>query len=558
MNFFSNLSIKARLYSIFFMIVIFFATSHLMSTWKDNRVKKAVTTLDNAALKTALATEITRNIMSINEDMTNVILQKSIAEKDIYKKGIDETRTQYKANLAKYEGCNLDIEAKKLLDKLKSLLSNGKEFNNKSVELAYAGAYNEAVTIFIEKVLPNGQNAIATCEMLIKWEDNEKSKFVLLKEKELRITVFVTIIIQILILIISFIVVFLTLASILRQLAEVKTIMDAVADGDISKNVSSDLVNRKDEIGSLATGLQKVINNFKSVIDQLNQGVVTLSSSAGGLDNVSKKLILGSNETTKRASTVAAAAEELSTNTSSVATGIDRASTSLNTVAASTEEMSSTISDISENAEKARVITSDAEKESITVTKIVKELGIAAKEITVVTETITSISAQTNLLALNATIEAARAGIAGKGFAVVANEIKLLAEQTASATNEIQSKINAIQNVTVNAITDIDKITHVIKNISDIVTAIATAIEEQATVSKDVAVHISQATSGVQEANERISQTATVTQTVANDIVEVNNTANEMHTVANQMNSNISELGVMANDLKKILLKFKV
>jgi len=68
-------------------------------------------------------------------------------------------------------------------------------------------------------------------------------------------------------------------------------------------------------------------------------------------------------------------------------------------------------------------------------------LGDAANEIGKVTETISEILAQTNLLALNANIGAARAGAAGKGFSVVASEIKVLAQQTAIATEDIRQRI---------------------------------------------------------------------------------------------------------------------
>ena len=91
---------------------------------------------------------------------------------------------------------------------------------------------------------------------------------------------------------------------------------------------------------------------------------------------------------------------------------------------------------------------------------------------------ITTIAQQTNLLALNATIEAAH-GEAGKGFAVVANEVKELAEQAATATDEIASQIEAIQADTRASVSAIERITGIIENINGISATIASATEQQ-------------------------------------------------------------------------------
>ncbi|NWO96300.1 chemotaxis protein, partial [Escherichia coli] len=75
----------------------------------------------------------------------------------------------------------------------------------------------------------------------------------------------------------------------------------------------------------------------------------------------------------------------------------------------------------------------------------VRALAERASTITLFAESIQDIAARTNLLALNATIEAARAGDIGRGFAVVAHEVKALANQTGSATEEIRTLAGTVQ-----------------------------------------------------------------------------------------------------------------
>jgi iron only hydrogenase large subunit-like protein len=217
--------------------------------------------------------------------------------------------------------------------------------------------------------------------------------------------------------------------------------------------------------------------------------------------------------------------ERMAQDATNVAVSMKQATTNLTSVASATEEMSATIGEIASNSEKARVISQQAGQQAALVSSLMQQLGQATHEIGKVTDAIAEISSQTNMLALNATIEAARAGEAGKGFNVVANEIKELAKQTASASDNIKVKIQEVQASTKNAITDIDKITDVVASVDQVILSIATAIDEQATVTKGVAANIAQATIGVQEANERVNKTAEAAKTMSQAILGVEVTA---------------------------------
>ncbi len=94
-------------------------------------------------------------------------------------------------------------------------------------------------------------------------------------------------------------------------------------------------------------------------------------------------------------------------------------------------------------------------------------------------ESSAQIARQTTLLALNSTIQAARAGAAGRGFAVVATEVKALAVQTQSATEEISKKIEALQKDAAGSVDAVHRISQAIEAIRPVFAHVNGAVAEQ-------------------------------------------------------------------------------
>lgn len=326
-------------------------------------------------------------------------------------------------------------------------------------------------------------------------------------------------------------------------------------ENDLSKTL---VINSQDEIGQAAKSINAFLAMLRETLTNITKESVQLANSSILLEDNAKNISQESEHVAGQSTTVAAAAEEASSNTNAVAAAMVQAATNLTTLTSSTGEMSATIGEIAGNTEKARNISEQAGDQAQKLSRTMEDFGKAAQEIGKVTESITEISSQTNLLALNATIEAARAGEVGKGFAVVANEIKELARQTASATENIKFKISSVQDSAGGAIRDIEQIGGIIDEVRNIVNTIASAIEEQAAITKDVATNISQASEGVHEANEQVTQTATVSQEIAQDIAGVNFSVTEISREGEMVLSASTDLNRLAQDLKNLVEKFKV
>ncbi len=349
--------------------------------------------------------------------------------------------------------------------------------------------------------------------------------------------------------------------------------LERIADGDFSFEVPRSYLSLKDEIGDLARAMDKMVGNTRSLLSEV--------------EKVSQIVSVEAKEMSAVAQENSATMEEIAAATEEISAGLETVSASSQEITASAENMNANINQVSKVSQdgfsiaktvevQAMQLQENAQQSNETahflydginarITKAIQDAQIV-NEISTMASSIASIAEQTNLLALNAAIEAARAGEQGRGFAVVAEEVRKLAEESATAVNEIQSltiRVEAAIEILVSSGNELLQfIDETVKK--DYISFVSVGdqykkdAESFLRVTSDIDTMLSQVVREVSEVScaiESVASTISQSAISAEEIAKGTGAGSEsIETVSNSVN----HLDMMAKQLSKLLNRFKL
>jgi twitching motility protein PilJ len=325
-----------------------------------------------------------------------------------------------------------------------------------------------------------------------------------------------------------------------RRALELLMQVDPVSRGDLT--VSAKVT--EDEIGTLADSYNSLVRSLRQIVGNVQTAAQAVNSTAGQQEIAVSTV---ADNASRQVEAVGEALAQIQAIAESLQGVAERAKQAEMEVQETTKVVQA-----GDNAMERTVESISAIRETVSETaKKVKRLGEASQKISKVVNLISDFADQTNLLALNAAIEAARAGEEGRGFAVVAEEVRILAQQSATATAEIEELVQEIQVQT-------NQVVSAMEEGTDQVVIGSQLVEE----SRDKLSQIAQASGQVNRLVREIAQSASdqtkTSEVVSKTMLAVANTVKDTSSESRQVAQSFKELLAVAQELQVTVSQFKL
>jgi methyl-accepting chemotaxis protein len=266
-----------------------------------------------------------------------------------------------------------------------------------------------------------------------------------------------------------------------RGMEDVVMVLSAMAEGDLTKNITADYAGTfgqmKDDANTTVARLRDVVGKIQEATDAINT-----------------------------------AAKEIASGNQDLSGRTEEQASSLEETASSMEQLTSTVKQNADNARQANELAGNAQQVAIKGGEVVGQvvdtmsaIHQSSSKIADIIGVIDGIAFQTNILALNAAVEAARAGEQGRGFAVVATEVRNLAQRSAAAAKEIKGLIS-------DSVEKVETGNKLVDQAGRTMEEVVTSIKRVARIMGDISDASREQSSGIEQVSLAVSQMDEVTQ----------------------------------------------
>ena len=488
---FSDLPVAMRIAAVAAVGVIATATVGVVAFSAGNAARGNVDVLYSKDLLPSVAiSEVRSSFVATRLEVANFAAQPDKAAREKQLANFDKVDAALDEAIANYS--ELRPDRAEITGAISGLVADYRNLRDQElIPAVQEGDLTRYQDIRAEKAVPVSDKIMATIGEDVSQLANEASEQRDSAAAEISRANWTVVAVLLLALVLAVFVSVVTIRSITNPLKAISRAIAALAVGDLTQRSGHE---SRDELGKTAADIDAALDVLTSTLTSFTVTADEVRTAASSVELTAKAIVVQAESSAQDAAKVAAAGVQLDANVS--------------TLAATGVEMGATIADVARSASTASNTAASATLAAEAASSTIRRLGESSRQIAEVTELIASIAAQTRLLALNATIESARAGEAGRGFAVVATEVKTLATETSSASQDVQDRVATITKDVNDAVLAIDEITRVIEEIAETQSTIAAAVEEQSAVTQDSTIAVQQAADGASSISHDIAAVA--------------------------------------------------